>query len=96
MQPIVVAARCIAATTPLLAPIAWRHELEAFDLHVVTRRLVDARRVYDGGVTRRTVLTEFEGVEQAVARCDAPASREALRLRRNAGDRDWRNVEAAE
>ena len=50
-------------------------------------------RVYDGGVKERTVLIEFDSVEQAVAAHDSPAYQEALRVLGNAADRDLRIVE---
>jgi uncharacterized protein (DUF1330 family) len=50
-------------------------------------------RVYEGGLRERTVLIEFESVEQAVAAHESPAYQEALRLLGSAVDRDLRIVE---
>jgi uncharacterized protein (DUF1330 family) len=52
-------------------------------------------QVYDGGMKERTVLIEFDSVEQAVAAHDCPAYQEALRLLGDAVDRDLRIIEAA-
>lgn len=49
--------------------------------------------VYDGGIKERTVLLEFDSVEQAIAAHDSPAYQEALRLLGNAVDRDLRIVD---
>jgi uncharacterized protein (DUF1330 family) len=53
-------------------------------------------QVYEGGVSQRTVLIEFESVAQAIAAHDSPAYREALRVLGNAVDRDMRIIEAPE
>jgi uncharacterized protein (DUF1330 family) len=53
-------------------------------------------QVYEGGVSQRTVLIEFESVAQAMAAHDSPAYREALRVLGNAVDRDMRIIEAPE
>jgi uncharacterized protein (DUF1330 family) len=53
-------------------------------------------QVYDGGVMERTVLLEFDSVEQAIAAHDSPAYQEALRLLGNAVDRDLRIIEGVE
>jgi uncharacterized protein (DUF1330 family) len=50
-------------------------------------------KVYESGVSERTVLLEFPGVAQAVAAHDSPAYQEALRVLGNAVDRDLRIVE---
>jgi uncharacterized protein (DUF1330 family) len=52
-------------------------------------------QVYDGGLKERTVLIEFDSVEQAVAAHDSAAYQEALRVLGNAVDRDLRIIEAA-
>lgn len=51
-------------------------------------------QVYDNGKIERTVLIEFDSVEQARAAHDSPAYQEALRLLGNAVDRDLRIVES--
>lgn len=53
-------------------------------------------QAYDGGLMERTVLLEFDSVEQAIAAHDSPAYQEALRLLGNAVDRDLRIIEAVE
>lgn len=53
-------------------------------------------QVYDGGVSERTVVVEFDSVEQAIAAHDSPAYQEALRVLGKANDRDLRIVEALE
>jgi uncharacterized protein (DUF1330 family) len=53
-------------------------------------------QVYDGGIKERTVLLEFDSVEQAIAAHDSPAYQEALRLLGNAVDRDLRIIEGVE
>jgi uncharacterized protein (DUF1330 family) len=53
-------------------------------------------QVYDGGLMERTVLIEFDSVEQAIAAHDSAAYQEALRVLGNAVDRDLRIVEAAD
>ena len=52
-------------------------------------------RLYENGLNQRTVLIEFDSVEQAVAAHDSPAYQEALRLLGDAVDRDLRIIEAA-
>jgi uncharacterized protein (DUF1330 family) len=51
-------------------------------------------QVYDGGLSQRTVLMEFDSVAQAVAAHDSPAYQEALRVLGKAVDRDLRIIEA--
>jgi uncharacterized protein (DUF1330 family) len=49
------------------------------------------------GLTQRTVLVEFDSVEQALATYDSPAYQEALKvLGPDAAERDIRVMEAAE
>ena len=50
-------------------------------------------RVYEDGLTQRTVLIEFDSVAQAVAAHESPAYQAALRALGNAVDRDMRIVE---
>ena len=52
--------------------------------------------VIDLGISERTVVLEFDSVEQAIAAHDSPAYQEALRLLGNAVDRDLRIVEGVE
>jgi uncharacterized protein (DUF1330 family) len=53
-------------------------------------------QVYDGGLSQRTVLFEFDSVAQAVAAHDSPEYQEALRVLGDAVDRDLRIVEGIE
>lgn len=53
-------------------------------------------KVYENGLTQRTVLIEFESVAQAIAAHDSPAYQEALRVLGDAADRDLRIVEGVE
>ena len=50
--------------------------------------------VYEAGVSERTVLIEFDSVEQAIAAHDSPGYQEALRALGKAAERDVRIVEA--
>lgn len=50
-------------------------------------------KVYEGGLNQRTVLIEFDSVEQAIAAHDSPGYREALRVLGNAVEREIRIVE---
>ncbi|HEY9568500.1 MAG TPA: DUF1330 domain-containing protein [Thalassobaculum sp.] len=52
-------------------------------------------RTYEGGLQQRTVLIEFDSVEQAVATHDSPGYKAALDALGNGVDRDMRIVEAA-
>jgi len=49
-------------------------------------------RVYENGVAQRTVLIEFDSIEQAVAAHDSPGYQQALRALGNGADRDMRIV----
>jgi uncharacterized protein (DUF1330 family) len=49
-------------------------------------------RVYESGRVERTVLLEFDSVEQAIAAHDSPAYQEALRALGNGADRDMRII----
>jgi uncharacterized protein (DUF1330 family) len=53
-------------------------------------------QVYESGLRQRTVVLEFQSVEQAVAAHDSPAYQEALRALGNGADRDLRIVPGAE
>lgn len=50
--------------------------------------------VYEAGVAQRTVLIEFESVEQAIAAHDSPAYQEALAALGTGAERDIRIVSA--
>ena len=50
-------------------------------------------QVYDGGLSQRTVLIEFDSVAQAIAAHDSPEYQEALRVLGDAVDRDLRIIE---
>ena len=52
-------------------------------------------RVYESGVEQRTVLIEFDSVEQAIAAHESPAYQQALQALRNGADRDMRIIEGA-
>ncbi len=52
-----------------------------------------AAHAYEGGITQRVVLIEFDSVEQAIATHDSPAYQAALRALNNGADRDIRIVE---
>jgi len=49
-------------------------------------------RVYENGLEERTVLIEFDSIEQAVAAHDSPGYQQALRALGNGADRDIRIV----
>jgi uncharacterized protein (DUF1330 family) len=53
-------------------------------------------QIYDDGLMERTVLLEFEGVEQAIATHDSLEYQEALKLLGNAVERDLRIIEGVE
>ena len=50
-------------------------------------------RVFEAGVMERTVVIEFDSVEQAVAAYHSPAYQEALRVLGDGAERDLRVVE---
>jgi len=50
-------------------------------------------QVYEAGLTERTVLIEFDSVEQARAAHDSPAYREALAALAGGAEREIRIVE---
>jgi uncharacterized protein (DUF1330 family) len=52
-----------------------------------------AVKAYEQGVAQRTVLIEFDSVEQAMECHDSPAYQEALRALGNGVERDLRIVE---
>ena len=53
-------------------------------------------KVYEQGISERTVLLEFASVAAAIAAHDSPAYKEALRALGNAVDRDLRIIEGVE
>ena len=52
-----------------------------------------AVKAYDQGILQRTVLVEFDSVEQAIACHDSPSYQEALRALGDGAERDLRIVE---
>ena len=57
-------------------------------------RAPNPAKVYEAGVNSRTVVTEFESVEKAIAAHDSPGYQEALRvLGQDSVERDLRIVE---
>ena len=52
-------------------------------------------KVYEAGLVQRTVVIEFESLQQALAAHDGAGYQEALRVLGNAAERDLRIVEAA-
>jgi uncharacterized protein (DUF1330 family) len=68
--------------------------LQKFGGRILARGL--PTQVYDDGLQERTVLIEFDSVEQAIAAHDSPEYQEALRLLGNAVERDLRIIEGVE
>ena len=56
----------------------------------------DAVKAYEQGIAQRTVVTEFDSVEQAIAAHDSTVYQEALRAFGNACERDVRIVGGAD
>ncbi len=52
-------------------------------------------QVYEAGLNQRTVVIEFDSVQQAVAAHDSPGYQEALKALHGAVERDMRIVEGA-
>lgn len=52
-------------------------------------------KTYEGGLNQRTVVTEFDSLEKAIAAHDSPGYKEALRVLGNAVERDMRICEGA-
>lgn len=77
----------LAAYGKLAAPA-----LQKFGGRIVARGM--PAQVYEGGLSERTVVVEFESVEQAIAAHDSPAYQEALKLLGTANERDLRIMEA--
>lgn len=82
-------ADALAAYAKLGAPA-----LQKFGGRILARGV--PAQVYDDGLRERTVLIEFDSIEQAIAAHDSPAYQEALRLLGNVVDRDLRIVEGIE
>jgi uncharacterized protein (DUF1330 family) len=70
----------LAAYAKLGGPV-----LQKFGGRILARGI--PARVYDGGMRERTVLIEFDSVEQAVAAHDSPEYQAALSLLGNAVER---------
>ena len=85
----VVDAQSLAAYGTLAGPA-----LQKFGGRMIARGM--PAKVYDAGVPERTVVVEFDSVEQAIAAHDSPAYQEALRVLGSANERDLRIVEALE
>jgi uncharacterized protein (DUF1330 family) len=56
----------------------------------------DAVKTYEQGIAQRTVVTEFDSVEQAIAAHDSPAYQAALKALGDACERDVRIVAGAD
>jgi uncharacterized protein (DUF1330 family) len=50
-------------------------------------------KTYEGGLNQRTVVTEFENLEKAIAAHDSPGYQEALKVLGSSVERDMRIVE---
>jgi uncharacterized protein (DUF1330 family) len=76
----------LAAYAKLAGPALW---------NAGGRQLVrgDPVMTYEGGLKLRTVVLEFDSVQQAQDAHDSPAYQEALRLLGNGAERDIRIVE---
>ena len=53
----------------------------------------NAAKVYEHGMMQRTVITEWDSVQAAIAGHDSPGYQEALRVLGDAAERDVRIVE---
>ena len=56
-------------------------------------RSASPAKTYEGGLNQRTVVTEFDSVEKAIAAHDSAGYQEALRVLGDAVERDLRIVE---
>ena len=56
-------------------------------------RVPSPAKVYESGQMQRTIVTEFESLEKALAAHDTPAYKEALRALGDGAERDLRIVE---
>jgi uncharacterized protein (DUF1330 family) len=54
---------------------------------------LDHLKTYEQGISQRTIVIEFDSVEQAIAAHDSPAYQEALAVLGNTCERDLRIVE---
>lgn len=68
-----------------------RPAIEAAGGRVLVRGM--PTQVYESGLNQRTVMVEFDSVEQAVAAHDSPSYQKALKAMGNAAVRDMRIVE---
>jgi uncharacterized protein (DUF1330 family) len=50
-------------------------------------------KTYEAGLNQRTVVTEFESLEKAIAAHESPGYQEALRVLGEAAERDLRVIE---
>ena len=50
-------------------------------------------KIVEGGLSQRTIVTEFDSLAKAVAAYDSPGYQEALRVLGDAAERDLRIVE---
>jgi uncharacterized protein (DUF1330 family) len=53
-------------------------------------------KTYEQGISQRTIVIEFDSVEQAIAAHDSPAYQEALAVLGNTCERDLRIVEGVD
>lgn len=53
-------------------------------------------KTYESGLNQRTVVSEWESLEKAIAAHDTPGYQEALRALGNAADRDMRIIEGVD
>ncbi len=53
-------------------------------------------KTFEAGIVQRTVVVEFDSVEQAIAAYDSPAYQEAVALLGDSTERDMRIVAGAE
>ncbi len=71
----------------------WRHRaIQAGGGRFLVRGM--PAKTYEAGLNQRTVVIEFDSVEQAIAAHDSPGYQEALKAMGNAAKRDMRIVEA--
>jgi uncharacterized protein (DUF1330 family) len=77
---------CVCKNRPTSRHRPWRRYLAR----------ADAVKVYEQGIAQRTVVTEFDSVEQAIAAHDSAAYQEALKALGNACERDVRIVGGAD
>jgi uncharacterized protein (DUF1330 family) len=68
--------------------------LQSAGAHFLARGL--PAKVYEAGVSQRTVVIEFDSVQQAIAAHDSDAYQDALRVLGTGAERDLRIVEGVE